>query len=31
MGTFETFVVALILVANVELALIIARLGQKGS
>jgi len=28
MGTFEIFVVALMLVANVELALIISRLGQ---
>jgi hypothetical protein len=31
MNTFEVFVVALILVANVELALIITRLGQKKS
>lgn len=29
MNTFEVFVVALILVANVELALIITRLGAK--
>lgn len=31
MTTFEVFVVALILVANVELALIITRLGQSKS
>jgi len=29
MDTFQLFVVALILVANVELALIITRLGQQ--